>query len=91
MTYFFDPYKMSLDKYEYTLSQELGNKLGENDNFGLPEFFAEVPSRILVRTSDRGMFNDSIDLTSGRDNADMARSFSRYNLLFTQALNINVL
>ena len=36
------------------------------------------------------MFNDSIDLTSGRDNADMARSFSRYNLLFTQALNINV-
>lgn len=89
-TYFFDPYKMSLDKYEYTLSQELGNKLGENDNFGLPEFFAEVPSRILVRSSDRGMFNDSIDLTSGRDNADMARSFSRYNLLFTQALNINV-
>ena len=37
-TYFFDPYKMLLDDFEYTLSQELGNKLGENDNFNLPEF-----------------------------------------------------
>ncbi|MFO0001124.1 MAG: hypothetical protein ACK559_08340, partial [bacterium] len=27
---------------------------------------------------------------SGRDNTDMAKSFSRYNLLFTQALNIIV-
>ena len=27
---------------------------------------------------------------SGRDTADMAKSFSRYNLLFTQALNILV-
>ena len=89
-TYFFDPYKMLLDDFEYTLSQELGNKLGENDNFNLPEFFADVPSRILVRTSDRGMFTDAIEESSGRDNADMAKSFARYNLLFTQALNINV-
>ena len=27
---------------------------------------------------------------SGRDNTDMAKSFSRYNLLFTQALNMIV-
>ncbi len=89
-TYFFDPYKMTLDDFEYTLSEELGNKLGEDDNFNLPEFFADVPSRILVRTSDRGMFTDAIQENSGRDNADMAKSFARYNLLFTQALNINV-
>ena len=27
---------------------------------------------------------------SGRDNTDMAKSFARYNLLFTQALNMTV-
>ena len=27
---------------------------------------------------------------SGRDNADLAKSFSRYNLLFTQSLNISI-
>ena len=56
--------------------------------FGLPEFFAEVPSRILVRTSDRGMFNDSIDLTSGRDNAD--KDPSQGITCCSHTLNINV-
>jgi hypothetical protein len=33
---------------------------------------------------------DGVIAKSGRDDGDMAKSFSRYNLLFTQALNILV-
>ena len=41
--------------------------------------------------SDHGVLEKGAGLdTSGRDHADMAKSFSRYNLLFTQAINILV-
>ena len=33
---------------------------------------------------------DGVIAKSGRDDGDVAKSFSRYNLLFTQALNILV-
>jgi len=89
-TFFFNPYNLSLDRYDYTLDNELGNKLGSDNSNGLPEFFTQTPSRIFVRSSDRGMFSDSITEDSGRDNADMAKSYARYNLLFSQSLNINV-
>ena len=52
------------------------------------ELFTEAPSRQLFRTSDHGV--TSLLDPSSRDEGDMARSFSRYNLLFTQSLNILV-
>ena len=50
-----------------------------------------IYSRILVRTADRGVLDpSSVSADSGRDVADMAKSFSRYNILFTQSLNMVV-
>jgi len=52
----------------------------------------EKPSRVMVRLGDQGMFGGETNLAagSGRDNTDMAKSFSRYNLMFSQSLNIVV-
>ena len=44
----------------------------------------------MVRIGDQGMLTDKLGEDSGRDNTDMAKSFSRYNMLFTQSLNIVV-
>lgn len=45
----------------------------------------------MTRASDHGILDSKGTYEeSGRDNVDMAKSFSRYNLLFTQALNMNV-
>lgn len=91
-TYFFDPYYQDLDVFNYTLKDEIKslNTLSKRKDLLVPDFFLETPSRIMSRTSDRGMFTDTLSETSGRDNADMAKSISRYNLLFSQTLNINI-
>jgi hypothetical protein len=45
----------------------------------------------MVRTLDRGVLNsDGTVSPNERTGADMAKSYSRYNLLFTQALNMIV-
>ena len=72
--------------YDYNLKEELSTKLGGND-LSVP---IDNMSRQVVRTSDHGVTSLDVTKTSGRDEADMAKSFSRYNLLFTQALNILV-
>lgn len=90
-TYFYDLYTNTLDQYTYYLKDEIKNKLGTNDTIPVPEGFEKSISRIMFRTSDRGVLdNEGVDKDSGRDVADMAKSFSRYNILFTQALNMNV-
>ena len=84
----------------------LQDQVNENDgmttagaNVPIPKskFFGDNPSRLLVRISDNGMLdgelkaNDDGDaLDSGRNPADMAKSFTRYSLLFQQSLNITV-
>ena len=72
--------------HNYNLKEELSTKLGGNE-LSVP---IDNMSRQVVRTSDHGVTSNDVDKTSGRDDADMAKSFSRYNLLFTQALNILV-
>ena len=72
--------------HNYNLKEELSTKLGGND-LSVP---IDNMSRQVVRTSDHGVTSLDVTKTSGRDDADMAKSFSRYNLLFTQALNILV-
>ena len=89
-TYFFDLYENRLDAITYKLKDQIQNKLGIND-ISVSKEFGDSVSRVLVRTSDRGVLPKlGLSEPSGRDNADMAKSFSRYNLLFTQALNMVV-
>lgn len=90
-TYFYDLYENKLDQYSYYLKNEIKNTLGTNKNIPVPKGFEESITRIMFRTSDRGVLdNDGVTAESGRDVADMAKSFSRYNILFTQALNMIV-
>ena len=92
-TYFYDMYNQELKIYKYSLKEELKNatKLGGNESIAISEQFGDSITRILVRASDHGILDSKGTFAqSGRDNADMSKSFSRYNLLFTQALNINI-
>lgn len=74
--------------YKYDLPKELGATLG-GDGMDTPsEMFGSYPSRQIMRTTDHGVTN--LKNPSSRDASDMAKSFSRYNLLFTQSLNILV-
>jgi hypothetical protein len=90
-TYFYDLYSNSLDLYKYTLKDQIKNKLGAAESIAVSEEFGDSVSRIMVKVADRGALkpDGSIGdkLISG---ADMSMSYSRYNLLFSQALNMNV-
>ena len=90
-TYFYDLYTNKLDLYTYRLKDQINNKLGSQDKLAVSKEFGESITRIMVRTSDRGALNS--DGTAGdakRNGADMAMSYSRYNILFGQALNMIV-
>jgi len=90
-TYFYDLYANKLDLYTYKLQDQINNKLGNQDKLAVSKEFGESITRIMVRTSDRGVLNN--DGTAGdakRNGADMAMSYSRYNILFGQALNMIV-
>lgn len=92
-TYFFDLYSNTVDIYKYTLKDEIKNatKLGGADSIVVSDEFGDSVTRISFRTSDKGVLqSDGTVVESGRDNADLAKSFSRYNLLFTQSLNISI-
>lgn len=98
-TYFYDLYKNKLNIYKYTLKDEIrnANVLSGDSSIAVSKEFGESVSRIMIRTSDIGVMDNTVegdskidDKTNMRDEADMAKSFSRYNLLFTQALNMVV-
>lgn len=90
-TYFYDLYSNSLDIYKYTIKDQVKNKLGADKNIAVSDEFGDSISRIMVRVSDRGALNpDGKTSDKLRSGADMAMSYSRYNLLFTQALNMVV-
>ena len=100
LTYHYDVVTNELSRYNYNLTEQMENAetLGAD---GIPpdvQLFGKSPSRVLSTVSDHGTLDQPFQnyasnaalLTSGRDKADMAKSFSRYNLLFQQALNILV-
>lgn len=92
-TYFYDLYKNNLDIFTYNLSDQIkgANKLGKDSNLPISDIFGSSISRIMFRTADSGVFSsDKVNEKSGRDNADMAKSISRYNILFSQAMVISV-
>ena len=97
ITWIYDRNTDQVNVYKYDLNKETkgGASLGKKGMDTPAELFGSSPSRVLTRVSDHGtlevgLANKSEPQESGRDEADMAKSFSRYNLLFTQALNILV-
>jgi hypothetical protein len=98
-TYFYDLYDNKLSLITYVLKNEIKNAslLGADSNIVVSDQLGSSVSRIMVRASDIGVMDNSLKGSSGildktpmRDETDMAKSISRYNLLFTQALNIVV-
>ena len=98
VSYIYDTLNHRVSMYTYNFKNELGDShLGQDDIHDPSSLISEIsnnPTRLIARTTDHGVLDkDSIHQAkkeSGRDTADMAKSFSRYNLLFTQALNILV-
>ena len=98
VSYIYDTLNHRVSYYGYNFKDELGDShLGQDDIHDPSSMFTEIanrPTRIISRTTDHGVLDkDGLHQgkkESGRDTADMSKSFSRYNLLFTQALNILV-
>ena len=93
VTEFFDLYTGRMDTYLYKLKEQMEDfpQLGTEDTIQVDKTYSENPSRIMVRMSDRGVLDkDGVTADSGRDIADMAKASARYNILFSQAINITV-
>jgi hypothetical protein len=90
-TYFYDLYSNTLELYTYKVKDQVKNKLGGSESIAVSDEFGDSISRIMLRTSDRGALKTDGSVSDKlRSGADMAMSYSRYNLLFTQALNMVV-
>ena len=82
--------------YTYNLADEIkDNKLGGQDRIpNIPETDGST-SRYMFRISDHGVTGqgeDGLEPTGGKnaERTDIAKSLARYNLLFTQSLNISI-
>jgi hypothetical protein len=90
-TYFYDLYSNTLELYTYKVKDQVKRKLGGAESIAVSDEFGDSISRIMVRSSDRGGLKPDGSVSDKlRSGADMAMSYSRYNLLFTQALNMVV-
>lgn len=87
-TYFYDMNTNVLSGYSYRLKDEVTTKLGRDD---VVDTWGDRSSRVMFRISDHGVMDSSAGTEeSGRDIVDVAKSYARFNLLFTQSLNILV-
>ena len=78
-----------LSSFRYDLSEELTEKLGGEGALDIP---FDASTRTIVKTTGHGFMGvgeNGLEDT-GRDKTDDAKATARYNLLFTQALNIEV-
>ena len=90
--------KTNIFKLKDNVNDENGMKTsGPEVPIPVSDVFDGEPSRRLVRMLDSGMIDKKLEkdedgkaTTSGRDPEDMAKSFSRYSLLFQQSLNITI-
>jgi len=91
-TFLYDNYNNEVTVYTYDTKDEVGDKkLTKQEGLSVPEDLSGSPSRIIVRTTDNGIMTPGGGTDdSGRIPVDSAKSAARYNLLFTQALNILV-
>ena len=102
LTISFDPVNWKMKSTPYKLKDNVNGKDGQTTagpEVPIPQndLFADNPSRRLVRIMDSGMIEKDLEPDddgnargSGRDERDMAKSFSRYSLLFQQSLNITI-
>ena len=95
-TQYFNVLTHEMSYYTYNLADEIkDNKLGGQDKIpNVPEVDGST-SRYMFRISDHGVTGQGEDglEPSGGANAertDIAKSLARYNLLFTQSLNISI-
>ena len=89
VTFFYNQETHDVTVYKYTLKDQIKDKKLSKDPLAVSDELGDSISRILVRGSDHGiMETNGGTSTSGRSPADQAKSLARYNLLFTQALNI---
>ena len=101
LTYFYNPLDWKVKAIQYNLKKEIdeANVKTAGDSVTITEGdVTKYASRLLVRVGDSGMWdkiegefrNTSEEESegSGRTPSDMAKSFSRYSLLFQQSLNI---
>ena len=91
-TYFYDYYSGICKTYIYKLKEQINLTLGTDNDIALSDELGEGWTRQMVRIADTGVLDNTEELStpSGRDAADMAKSAARYNLLFTQSLNMTV-
>ena len=102
LTIAFDPVNWETTSETFKLKDNVNGKDGQTTagpEVPIPQndLFADNPSRRLVRIMDSGMIDKELEPNddgkargSGRDPIDMAKSFSRYSLLFQQSLNITI-
>jgi len=89
-TYLFNIDDNQVTVYNYDIKEEVGNKkMTKQDGISVSDEVLKYPSRIHVRMTDNGVMQPggSTDNT-GRSPADIAKANARYNLMFTQSLNI---
>jgi len=91
-TYLYNVDDNQVTVYNYKIDEEVGNKkMTKQDGISVSNELLKYPSRIHVRMTDNGIMSSGGGTdNSGRSPADIAKSNARYNLMFTQALNILV-
>ena len=92
-TMYYDSLKQELSVFEYDLAEQSQNSsLNSTDNLLVQgKIYGKSSSRLLTRVSDHGTLESDLGKQSaGVTPSIVQKSFSRYNLLFTQALNILV-
>ena len=89
-TFLFNINDNQVTVYDYKLDEEVGTKkMTKQDGISVSPELQKQSSRIHVKMTDNGiMSNNGGTDTSGRSPADVAKANARYNLMFTQALNI---
>ena len=92
-TMYYDSLKQELSVFEYDLAEQSEDKhLNSSQNLLVQgKIYGKSSSRLLTRVSDHGTLESDLGKQSaGVTPSIVQKSFSRYNLLFTQALNILV-
>ena len=92
-TMYYDSLKQELSVYEYDLAeQSQDSSLNSSENLLVQsKIYGQGSSRLLTTISDHGTLESDLGTQdAGVTPSNVPKSFSRYNLLFTQALNILV-
>jgi hypothetical protein len=93
INYFFDTNtrKFYANVYKLSGSYDIMNHSGNDDSPEIPNGLQDSPSRLMVKMLDSGQMDKSGKLENPDKRMEyQAQSVTRYNLLFSQTLNITV-